>query len=200
MGNLITKSAIDFTAAAVLPNGDIEQNFNLRGRIKGSYGILFFYPLDFTFVCPTELIALNNRISEFRDINTHVIGISVDSHYSHLAWRNIPVKNGGIGRLNYTLVSDLSKNIARSYGVLHDETVALRATIIIDDKFNVCYQMVGALGIGRNIDEIIRLVKAAQYIEKHGEVCPAGWNEGKESMKPSAEGTKDYLASNEETL
>jgi len=200
MANLIMKTAIDFTANAVLANGTIESNFNLKEAIRGKYGVLFFYPLDFTFVCPTELIALNNRIADFSEINTEVLTVSVDSQYSHIAWRDMPIKNGGIGKVNYTMVADISKNISRSYDVLYEESVALRGTVIIDDNFNVCYQMLGTLGIGRNIDEIIRLIKAAQHIAKHGNVCPAGWNEGKDDMHPSAEGTKDFLNSNEENL
>ncbi|QKX03316.1 redoxin domain-containing protein [Wolbachia endosymbiont of Litomosoides sigmodontis] len=198
--NLVTKSAIDFTASAVLPDGEIVDNFCLSEHIKGKYAVLLFYPLDFTFVCPTELISLNNRISEFAKRDIEVIGISVDSKFSHHQWRKIPVSDGGIGEISYTLVADIKKSISRNYGVLYDDSVALRATFVIDDKFIVRHQSINDLPLGRNIDEFIRIVDAIKHNEEHGEVCPAGWKKGKPAMQASNEGVADYLNSYSEEL
>ncbi|MGL9779822.1 peroxiredoxin [Wolbachia endosymbiont of Dactylopius coccus] len=198
--NLVTKSAIDFTASAVLSDGEIVDDFCLSKHIKNKYAILFFYPHDFTFVCPTELISLNNRINEFAKRGIEVIGISVDSKFSHYKWRNTPVNDGGIGEVSYTLVSDIKKSISRDYGVLHDDSVALRATFVIDDKFIVRHQSINDLPLGRNIDEFIRIVDAINHNKEHGEVCPAGWKRGKPAMQASNEGVADYLNSYSEEL
>ncbi|QIT36236.1 peroxiredoxin [Wolbachia endosymbiont of Brugia pahangi] len=198
--NLVTKSAINFTAPAVLPNGKIVDDFYLSEHIKGKYAILLFYPLDFTFVCPTELISLNNRISEFAKRDVEVIGISVDSKFSHYQWRKTSVSNGGIGEISYTLVSDIKKSISRDYGVLYDDSIALRATFVIDDKFIVRHQSINDMPLGRNMDEFIRIVDAIKHNEEHGEVCPAGWKKGKPAMQASDEGVTDYLNSYSEEL
>ncbi|WP_253299866.1 peroxiredoxin [Wolbachia endosymbiont of Chironomus riparius] len=198
--NLITKSAIDFTAPAVLANGEIIDDFCLSEHIKGKYAILFFYPLDFTFVCPTEIISFHNKVNDFSKRDTEVIGISVDSKFSHHHWRKIPVSEGGIGEVSYPLVSDIRKSISKDYGVLYDDTVAFRATFIIDDKFIVRHQSINDLALGRNVDEFIRIIDAIKHNEEHGEVCPAGWKKGKQAMQATHEGVADYLASNNEAL
>lgn len=195
MTNLIGKVAPDFTSAAVLGNGEIVANFNLHQTIKNKNAVIFFYPLDFTFVCPSELIAFNNRIEEFKSRNTVVIGISIDSQFTHNAWRNTPVEKGGIGQVQYPLVADVNHAICQAYGVEHPEAhIALRGTFVIDKKGVVRSAVVNDLPIGRNIDEFIRLVDAIEFNEKHGEVCPAGWTKGKTGIKPTTEGIAAYLA------
>ncbi|XGA08044.1 MAG: peroxiredoxin [Wolbachia endosymbiont of Xenopsylla cheopis] len=198
--NLVTRSALDFTAPAVMADGEIIDNFCFSEQVKGKYAVLFFYPLDFTFVCPTELIALNNKISEFTHREVEVIGISVDSKFSHHHWRKTPITEGGIGKINYSLVSDIKKFISRDYGVLYDDAVALRATFIIDNKFMIRHQSINDLPLGRNIDEIVRIIDAIKHHEEHGEVCPANWKEGKAAMQASNEGVCDYLTSHSEEL
>lgn len=198
--NLVTHSAIDFTASAVLSDGSFEDNFCLSERVKGKFAVLFFYPLDFTFVCPTELISLNNKISEFTKRGVEVIGISVDSKFSHLQWKKTPPNEGGIGEISYPLVSDIKKSISKDYGVLYDDSIALRATFIIDDKFIVRHQTINDLPFGRNVDEIVRIIDAIKYNKEHGEVCPAGWKQGKPGMQASDEGVADYLNSHSEEL
>lgn len=195
MTNLIGKVAPDFTSAAVLGNGEIVSNFNLHQTIKNKNAVIFFYPLDFTFVCPSELIAFNNRIEEFKNRNTVVIGISIDSQFTHNAWRNTPVDKGGIGQVQYPLVADVNHAICQAYGVEHPEAhIALRGTFVIDKKGVVRSAIVNDLPIGRNVDEFIRLVDAIEFNEKHGEVCPAGWTKGKTGIKPTSEGIAAYLA------
>ncbi|MGL9725374.1 MAG: peroxiredoxin [Wolbachia sp.] len=198
--SLVTKSAVDFTASAVLSNGKIVDNFCLSEHIKNKYAVLFFYPLDFTFVCPTELISFSNKIEGFSKRGVEIIGISVDSKFSHYKWREIPVSDGGIGEISYPLVSDAKKTISRDYGVLHDDSIALRATFIIDNKFVVRHQSINDLPLGRNIDEFIRIVDAIKHYEEYGEVCPAGWKKGKPAMQASNEGVADYLNSHSEEL
>jgi peroxiredoxin (alkyl hydroperoxide reductase subunit C) len=194
---LVGRHAPDFTAAAVLPNGEIDNQFQLSEVIKNKHAILFFYPLDFTFVCPSELIALDNRIKEFHDRNTIVIGISIDSQFTHNAWRNTPVSNGGIGPVKYSLVADVNHHICQAYGVEHPTAhVALRGTFLIDKQGIVRSQIVNDLPLGRNIDEMLRLIDAVQFHEKHGEVCPAGWNKGDTAIKPTAEGIATFLTAN----
>lgn len=194
MSTLVGKKAPDFTAAAVLANGEIVNHFNLTETIKNKYGIIFFYPLDFTFVCPSELIALHNRIAEFEQRNTVVIGVSIDSQFTHNAWRKTPVNEGGIGPVNYPLVADVNHQICQSYGVEHPTAhVALRGTFLIDTHGNVRSQIVNDLPLGRNIDELLRLVDALQFHEKHGDVCPAGWVKGETGIKPTEEGIANYL-------
>jgi peroxiredoxin (alkyl hydroperoxide reductase subunit C) len=198
---LVSRKAPDFTAAAVLANGELSDEFHLTEAIKNKYGLVFFYPLDFTFVCPSELIALNNRIKEFAKRGVEVIGVSIDSKFTHNAWRNTPIDKGGIGPVNFTLVADINHNIAQSYGVEHPVAgVALRGAFIIDKQGIVRSQIVNDLPLGRNIEELIRIVDALQFHEEHGEVCPANWNKGKAGMKASTAGVAKYLEENAEKL
>ena len=199
MAVLVTKEAPDFTATAVMPDGTFNDKFKLS-NFRGRYVILFFYPLDFTFVCPSEIIAFDHQLEEFSRRDCEVIGASVDSHFSHWAWRNTPVDQGGIGPVKYPLVADLNKSIARAYDVLINEAIALRGLFLIDRAGIVRHQIVNDLPLGRNIDEALRMVEALQFTEKHGEVCPANWEEGKAGMKPSAEGVADYLAKHAKEL
>jgi peroxiredoxin (alkyl hydroperoxide reductase subunit C) len=195
MSILVGRKAPDFTAAAVLANGEITSSFNLHKSIEGKMGLLFFYPLDFTFVCPSELIALNNRIDEFSKRNTLVMGISIDSQFTHNAWRSTDVANGGIGKLGYPLIADVNHHICQTYGVEHPTAhVALRGAFLIDKQGIVRSQIVNDLPLGRNIDELIRLIDALEFHEKHGEVCPAGWTKGKAAIKPTAKGIADFLS------
>lgn len=194
MSVLVAKPAPDFTATAVMPDGSFDENFTLSSFRGKSYVVLFFYPLDFTFVCPSELIAFDNRIDRFQERNVQVIGCSVDSHFSHHAWRNTPIDQGGIGQVKYPLVADLTKGIARAYDVLVDESVALRGSFLIDRDGIVRHQVVNDLPLGRNIDEMLRMIDALQFTEEHGEVCPAGWEEGREGMKATSKGVAEYLA------
>ena len=200
MGVLVGKDAPDFTAAAVMPDNSIKDDFNLKSHIKGKVGVLFFWPLDFTFVCPSEIIAFDNRIDDFKARGVEVIGISVDSHFTHHAWKNTPVDKGGIGNVRFPMVADLTKSIARDYDVLLNESVAFRGTFMIDAKGVVRHQLVNDLPLGRNVDEALRMVDALQFTEEHGEVCPAGWQKGKAGMKASAEGVASYLKENASAL
>ncbi len=201
MSVLVGRKAPDFCVSAVLANGEIVGNFRLSEATKGKYGLVFFYPLDFTFVCPSELIALNHRMNEFKNRNVEVVGVSIDSQFTHNAWRNTAEKDGGIGKLEYTLAADINHGICRSYGVEHPEAgVALRGAFIIDRNGLVRSQIVNDLPLGRNIDEIIRIVDALQFFEEHGEVCPAGWNKGDKGMKASPDGVASYLAENSDKL
>jgi peroxiredoxin (alkyl hydroperoxide reductase subunit C) len=193
MSTLVTKLAPDFTAAAVMPNNTIVEDFKLSDY-KGEYVVLFFYPLDFTFVCPSEIIAFNKKLDEFKARDTQLIGVSVDSQFSHFAWKNTEPKKGGIGNIQFPLVADLSKNISRDYGVLLDDAVALRGLFLIDKEGIVRHAVVNDLPLGRNVDEALRMLDALQFFEKNGEVCPANWNKGDEGMKPSADGVAEYLA------
>lgn len=199
MSVLVGKPAPDFEANAVLGDGNMKADFKLSD-LKGKYVVLFFYPLDFTFVCPSELIAFDHRLPEFEKRDVQVIGCSIDSHFTHLAWRNTPVDKGGIGPVKYPLVADLTKNIARDYDVLINESVALRGSFLIDKDGIVQHQVVNNLPLGRNIDEMIRMVDALQFHESYGEVCPAGWNKGQKGMKASPEGVADYLSNNADSL
>ena len=197
----VTKLAPDFTVPAIDAEGKIEEAFNLYDKIDGKYAVLFFYPLDFTFVCPTEMIALDKRMKMFKERNVEVIAVSIDSHFSHLKWRNTAVNEGGIGPVKYTMAADIRHHICRSYDVEHpQEGVALRATLIIDPKKQIRVQMVNDLPVGRNIDEIVRLVDALKFTDKHGQVCPAGWAEGKGAFDANPEGVKEYLLENAELL
>jgi len=195
MSILVGRQVPDFTAAAVLENGEITNTFHLTEALKNKYGIIFFYPLDFTFVCPSELIALNNRIEEFKQRNTLVIGISIDSQFTHNAWRKTPVEDGGIGAVAYPLVADVNHRICQAFGVEHPTAhVALRGAFLIDKQGIVRSQIVNDLPLGRNLDELLRLIDALQYHEKHGEVCPANWKKGDAAIKPTEEGIASYLA------
>lgn len=196
MAVLVGKKAPDFTAAAVLGNGQIVDNFNFAAATKGKYAVVFFYPLDFTFVCPSELIAFDHRMEEFKKRNVEVIGISIDSHFTHNAWRNTPVEKGGIGQVAYTLVADLTHSICQAYDVETEGGVALRGSFLIDRDGVVQHQVVNNLPLGRNVDEMIRMVDALQFTEENGEVCPAGWNKGKKGMTATPEGVAAYLAGN----
>lgn len=201
MSILVGQKAPDFTTAAVMADGEINQQFNLHRALHKKYGVLFFYPLDFTFVCPSELIALDNRIKEFEDRNALVMGISVDSQFSHNAWRNTPIANGGIGPVKYPLIADIGLQIGETYGIKHPSSpVALRAAFIIDQQGIVRSQIVNDLPLGRNVDELIRLLDALAFHEKHGEVCPAGWTKGKSGITPTTEGIAQFLAIESEQL
>ncbi|NWG47479.1 MAG: peroxiredoxin [Alphaproteobacteria bacterium] len=191
---LVGRQAPDFVAGAVMPDGSIEEGFRLSAHIKGSYGLVFFYPLDFTFVCPSEIIAFDNRLPQFEERNVKVVSVSVDSVYTHHAWRETPREKGGVGPLRFPMVADLKKTIARDYGVLHQDEVALRGTFLIDREGVVRHQLVNDLPLGRNVDEAIRMVDALQFHEENGEVCPAGWRKGEAGMQADAGGVARYLA------
>ena len=194
---LVTRQAPDFTCAAVLGNGEIVNNFNFKKHINGKAAVLFFYPLDFTFVCPSELIAFDHRYEEFKKRGVEVVGVSIDSEFTHNAWRNTPTENGGIGAVKYALAADVKHEIAKAYGIEHpEEGVALRGSFLIDKNGVVRHQVVNDLPLGRNIDEMLRMVDALQFHEEHGEVCPAQWEKGKEGMKDSPEGVAKYLKQN----
>jgi peroxiredoxin 2/4 len=193
MTTLVTRQAPDFTATAVLADNSMKSDFKLSDY-RGKYVILFFYPLDFTFVCPSEIIAFDKALDTFKAKNCDIIGVSIDSQFSHWAWKNTPVNQGGIGNIRYPLVADLDKKISREYGVLLDAGIALRGTFLIDREGVVRHAVINDLSLGRNIDEALRMVDALQFHEKHGDVCPANWTEGKEAMTPTAAGVADYLA------
>jgi peroxiredoxin (alkyl hydroperoxide reductase subunit C) len=199
MSVLVTKEAPDFTAAAVLPDGSIKEDFKLSD-LRGKYVVLFFYPLDFTFVCPTEIIAHDKRLDEFKKRGVEVVAVSIDSQFSHYSWRNTPVNKGGIGAIKFPMVADVNHEITRAYGVEHPASIALRASFLIDKDGNVRHQVVNDLPLGRNVDEMLRVVDALQFHEEHGEVCPAGWQKGEDGMKPTADGVADYLSSHSEEL
>ena len=192
MSVLVTKEAPDFTAQAVLPDNSIAEV--KLSSYRGKYVVLFFYPLDFTFVCPSEIIAFDKAIKKFNERNAVVIGVSVDSQFTHWAWRQTPRNKGGIGEIGYPLVADLDKKIAKAYDVLLNESVALRGLFLIDTKGIVRHQIVNDLPIGRSVDEALRTLDALKFTEEHGEVCPANWKEGEEAMKPTAEGVATYLS------
>lgn len=195
MGVLVGRTAPDFTAPAVLADGTIVEDFNFAQETKGKYAVVFFWPLDFTFVCPSELLAFHHRLDEFKKRGVEVIGVSIDSHFTHNAWRNTPVNEGGIGEVGYPMVADMSHAICRAYDVETPEgTVAFRGSFLIDKDGIVRHQVVNDLPLGRNIDEMVRMVDALQFCEEHGEVCPAGWQQGKEGMKASPEGVAEYLS------
>ncbi len=189
---LVTQQAPDFTAEAVLPDNSFGSI--TLSALKGKYVLLFFYPLDFTFVCPSEILAFNKKVAEFKTKNTEVIGVSVDSKFTHLAWKNTAIENGGIGDIQYPLVQDLNKEIAKSYGILFNGAVALRGLFLIDTTGKVRHSVINDLPLGRSVDEALRMVDALQFVDTHGEVCPANWKQGDDAMKPTAEGVATYLA------
>ena len=193
MSCLVTKEAPDFTAKAVMPDNTFDEQFKLSDH-RGKYVVLFFYPLDFTFVCPSEIIAFDRKLAEFKKRNCEVIGVSIDSHFSHWAWKNTPVDKGGIGNVQYPLVADLNKQISEDYGVLLGGEVALRGLFLIDREGIVRHSVINDLSLGRNVDEALRMLDALQFTEEHGEVCPANWTAGDEGMKPTADGVADYLS------
>lgn len=197
MSVLVGKPAPDFTVPAVLGNGEIVDSFNFCAATKGKYAVLLFYPLDFTFVCPTELIALDHRLNEFTQRGVEVVAVSIDSHFTHNAWRNTPVGKGGIGPVRYTMAADINHDIVRAYDVEAEGlNVAYRGSFLIDRNGVVRHQVVNDLPLGRNMDEMIRMVDALQFFEEHGEVCPAGWHKGQSGMSASPQGVADYLAKN----
>jgi peroxiredoxin (alkyl hydroperoxide reductase subunit C) len=193
MCGLVTKPAPDFTATAVLAD-DSFADVTLSSYRGKKYVILFFYPMDFTFVCPSEIIAFDKALAKFHEKNAEVLGVSVDSQFTHLAWKNTPRDHGGLGRINYPLVSDLKKEISKAFGVLTEGGVALRGLFLIDKEGIVRHALVNDLPLGRNVDEALRMLDALQFFEAHGEVCPANWREGQEAMKPTAAGVAEYLA------
>ena len=197
---LVTKQAPDFTATTVLADGQIVEDFKLSENYGEKGTVLFFYPLDFTFVCPSEIIAFSKRVADFKERGVNVIGVSVDSQFSHFAWRETPVNEGGIGRVKMPLVADLTKDIARSYDVLLDESVALRGSFLIDADGTIRHAVINDLPLGRNIDEMIRMVDTMLFTNEFGEVCPAGWVKGDDGMKDTTEGVAEYLGKNEDKL
>lgn len=206
---LVGKKAPVFSTSAVINGGEIVSDFSLE-QYKGKKVVLFFYPLDFTFVCPTELLAFQEKLAEFEKRNTVVVGCSIDSEHTHWAWLNTEKKDGGIKGVKYPLIADLSKSVAMNYGVLAGEydwnengewefegaPVALRGTFLIDEDGVVQHESINALGLGRNVDETLRLVDALTHLQEHGEVCPAGWNKGDEAMTASHDGVAEYLSKN----
>ena len=200
MGVLVGKQAPDFTAAAVLASGEIVEDYNLSASIKGKKAVVFFYPLDFTFVCPSELLAFDHRIEEFKKRNVEVIGVSIDSHFSHNAWRNTPIDQGGIGPVRYTLVADITHSICKDYDVESEGGVAFRGSFLIDEDGLVRHQVVNDLPLGRNVDEMLRMVDALAFHQAHGEVCPAGWKDGDKGMDASPAGVAAYLSAHGDKL
>ena len=192
MSLLVTQKAPDFKATAVMDDNTFKE-ISLDDY-KGKYTLLFFYPLDFTFVCPSEILAFNDRLQEFKERNCELLGVSIDSHFTHLAWKNTDVNKGGIGNIQYPLIADVKKSIARDYGVLFNDSVALRGLFLIDTKGIIRHSVVNDLPLGRSVDEALRVVDALQYTEEHGEVCPANWKKGEAAMTPTADGVASYLA------
>ncbi len=199
MSVLVTQQAPDFTAAAVLASGEIVDSFTLSDY-KGSKIVLFFYPLDFTFVCPSEILAHNSRVAAFKEKGVEVVGVSVDSQFTHNAWRNTEPKDGGLGAIDFPLVADTNHAIMQAYGIVHPAGIALRASFLIDENFEVRHQVVNDLPLGRNVDEMLRMVDALDFHTQNGEVCPAGWNKGDEGMKDTPDGVAEYLAKNADNL
>jgi alkyl hydroperoxide reductase subunit AhpC len=191
MSTLVAKQAPCFKAQAVMPDGSFKEV--QLSDYKGKYVVLFFYPLDFTFVCPTEIISFSEKMGEFDSRNTAVLGVSIDSHFSHLAWRNTDRKQGGLGEIKYPLIADITKKITSDYGVMHEAGIAFRGLFLIDKAGVVQHQVVNNLPLGRNIDEALRMVDALQFFEKNGEVCPANWSKGSDGMKPDPKGSKTYF-------
>ncbi|CAC9537948.1 Alkyl hydroperoxide reductase subunit C-like protein [uncultured Gammaproteobacteria bacterium] len=199
MSVLVTQQAPDFTSAAVLADGSIVDNFTLSS-LKGKKICVFFYPLDFTFVCPSEILAHHHRIAQFAEKGVEVVGVSIDSQFTHNAWRNTEPKDGGLGKIDFPLVADVNHSIMESYGIVHPAGIALRASFLIDEDFVVRHQVVNDLPLGRDVDEMLRMVDALDFHTTHGEVCPAGWSKGDEGMKDTPEGVAEYLAKNVDNL
>ena len=199
MSVLVTQQAPDFTATAVLADGEIVEDFQLS-KFKGKKIVLFFYPLDFTFVCPSEILAHHHRVAALAERGVQLVGVSIDSRYTHNAWRNTATNDGGIGSIDFPLVSDMDHAIMEAYGVVHPDGIALRASFLIDENFDVRHQVVNDLPLGRNVDEMLRMVDALDFHTSHGEVCPAGWNKGDEGMKDTPAGVAEYLSKNADNL
>ena len=200
MSVLVTREAPDFCSSAVLADGTIKPDFKLSD-LKGKYVVLFFWPLDFTFVCPSELLAFSHRAAKFKELGVELVGVSIDSQFVHLAWRNTEINNGGIGPVEFPMVADVNHSICQAYDVEHPAAgVALRASFLIDKEGVVRHQVVNDLPLGRNVDEMLRMVDALQFTEEHGEVCPAGWQKGDEGMKGSTEGVAEYLSKHADEL
>jgi peroxiredoxin (alkyl hydroperoxide reductase subunit C) len=193
MATLVTEEAPDFTATTVMGDNSFKEDFTLSS-FRGKYVVLFFYPLDFTFVCPSEIIAFDKALDQFKEKNCEVIGVSVDSQFTHWAWKNTPVNEGGIGNIRYPLVADLNKEIAAKYGVLLPDGIALRGLFLIDKDGIVRHTVINDLPLGRNVQEAIRMLDALQFHETHGDVCPANWQEGEDAMTPTADGVSSYLS------
>ena len=200
MSVLVGRPAPDFTAAAVLGDGSIVDGYTFSEARQGKYAVLFFYPLDFTFVCPSELIAFDHRMDAFKSKDVEVVGVSIDSQFTHNAWRNTPIEKGGIGPVGYTLVADTKQEICRAYDVRTPDGVALRGSFLIDKEGQVRHQVVNDLPLGRNVDEMLRMVDALQFHEANGEVCPAGWNQGAKGMQADPQGVAEYLAAEADKL
>ena len=197
---IVTNKAVDFTATAVLGNNEIVEDFNLYKNIGEKGAVVFFYPKDFTFVCPSEIIAFDHRYQDFKSKGIEVIGVSCDSEFTHLAWKNTPVNAGGIGKVQFPLVSDITKDIARSFDVLFGNAVALRGSFLLDKDGTVRHAVINDLPLGRNIDEMLRMVDTMLFTNEHGEVCPAGWHKGEAGMKADPKGVADYLGKNASKL
>jgi peroxiredoxin (alkyl hydroperoxide reductase subunit C) len=197
---LVTNKAPDFTAVAVLGDNQIVEDFNLYKNFGKNGAVVFFYPMDFTFVCPSEIIAFDHRLDEFKNRGINVIGVSVDSQFSHFAWKSTDVKNGGIGNVRYPLVADITKQIARDFDVLLNNSVALRGSFLIDKDGTVRHAVINDLPLGRNIDEMLRMVDTMLFTNEHGEVCPAGWHKGDSGMKANTKGVAEYLSKNAQKL
>ena len=207
MSILVGRKAPTFTTQAVMADGSITGDYDFGAAIEGKYAVVFFYPLDFTFVCPSEIIAMGARTAKLKELGCEVVGISIDSHFTHNAWRNTAVADGGIGPVPYTLAADMTHEIATSYGILaeggdsyYPPGVAMRATFVIDQKGIVRHQVVNDEPLGRNMDEVVRIVEALQFFEEHGQVCPAGWQKGDAGMTNTPEGVASYLAENADKL
>ena len=199
MAVLVAKQAPDFVAPAVMPDGTIKEDFKLSD-FRGKYVVLFFWPLDFTFVCPTEIVAHHNRAVMFREREVELVGVSIDSQFTHAAWRNTPVDKGGVGQVDFPMVADVKHEITRAYGIEHPDGVAMRGSFLIDRDGIVQHQTVNNLPLGREVDEMLRMVDALQFVEENGEVCPAGWHKGDAGMKADAQGVASYLASHAKEL
>lgn len=198
---LVSRQAPDFTATAVIKNNKFIENFNFKENTLGKYVFLFFWPMDFTFVCPSEIIAINNRYEEFKKRKVEIIGVSIDSHFVHLAWKNTPIEKGGIGNIKYPIIADVKHEIQQSYGIEHpDLGISLRASFFIDNNGVVRHQIVNDLPLGRNIDEIIRIIDAWKFYKNYGEVCPAQWEKGKKGIKPTIQGVSEYLSKYSEKI
>jgi peroxiredoxin (alkyl hydroperoxide reductase subunit C) len=201
MGVLVGRKAPNMKGAAVLGNGEIVENYNFKKATEGKKKVIFFYPLDFTFVCPSELIAFDHRLEEFKKRNVEVVGVSIDSQFTHNAWKNTPINKGGIGQVGYTLFADITHKACKAYDVeTPDGAVAFRGSFLIDEDNVVRHQVVNDLPLGRNIDEMLRMVDALQFNQDHGEVCPAGWQEGDKGMDASPDGVAEYLAEEADKL